>query len=118
MTTLCPNTEARMLAACIVQPDVLEAMADLEAEDFALPQHRAAFMAIRHLQATGESVTVLAVADAIEMRDLERGLHVADTVNVGWLGCLICDTTNYTQRILLERDATWLRTLANRRRAA
>jgi replicative DNA helicase len=113
---VCPSTEARIVAACLCQREVLEGLPWLEVDDFAVPQHRVTFAAIRHLQAIGEPVEILNVADAIEMRDLENGTHVAQTVGACWLGMLVCDTRNYTEVGPLADDAHWLRTLAERRR--
>lgn len=115
MTLMCPITEARILAACLIRRDIFDYLADLAVEHFTVPQHRIAWMAMRNLQAEGQPIGVIEICDYLEMRDLEDGTHLSDSVNAGWLGALVCTTHDYTEERLFDRDVEWLQTLAERR---
>ncbi len=111
----CPATEARLLAACIVQPWVLALAVCIGVDDFTEYRHQVAFAALRDLQQT-DSVSALAIADHVAMLDADRESCAADRVSPAWIGILLCSTPSYNAAILAERDVLWLRTLANRRR--
>lgn len=114
-TLACDHTETRVLGALFLETWAYEICADLESTDFHNPRYRAAFDAIRNLDANESQFDVLSVVDAIAMRDLEHGSHVADTVHAAFLGALLCDYVLYRDPILLHEDLRWLRTLAQRR---
>lgn len=118
----CGLTEARVLSAMLVEHGILERCDAVESDDFADLKYRIIFDALRITQARGEHTAASdgdwgpVDLDAI-MRDLERREYRAIT----WfdLGDLIASTTNYGPHdtVQLQRDLTWLRTLANRRKA-
>lgn len=118
----CSNTESRVLGAMLAEHGVLERCDDVEVDDFADMRYRLIFGSLRNTQARGEHIAASdgdwgpVDLDAI-MRDLERGGYHAIT----WfdLGDLIVSTSNYGPQdtVQLARDLTWLRTLANRRKA-
>ena len=110
----CAATEARVLAAMLVEPFVLERCDDVETEDFADPRHQLLFMALRAVQA--DQHLFFGLDDVMSW--LERNQYLGVT----WfdLGDLIAGTSNYGSHdtVQLARDMEWLRTLAIRRRAS
>lgn len=114
---MCPLTEASILAACIVRLEIFEYLTDFGVDHFAVPQHRAVWATMRHLQAHGTPVEVLEICDAIEMRDLEKGSRWADKINPLWFVELLTSTSNYTEERLFDHDVAWLRELEQRRRS-
>ncbi len=114
-----PLTELRILSSMIAEIHTLFHCDSLELEDFADLRYRAVFIAIRALQARGEEVHVLAVADEIAARDEQRGTHVFDTVHVAFIGSMLVDGGRYRGELrLVDHDMTWLRKLAGKRVAA
>lgn len=115
--------ESSVLTACIVDADIaLPLVSDLESEDFASPFRRAAFDEVRNLQAAGERIDVLAVADALFARwqlanDGRCTVHddIAITVR---LACMFLDATKYGADLerALPRHALQLRVVAEARR--
>lgn len=118
----CNLTESRVLGSMLAEPGVLERCDDVEVDDFADLRRRLIIGSLRNVIARGENVSPSdggwgpVDLDAV-MRDLARSEYHAIT----WfdLGDLITSTTNYGEHdtVQLARDTTWLRTLANRRRA-
>lgn len=113
-----PLTEARLLAAIIAEPCVLELCEDVELDDFTDFRYRAAFKSIRDLQASGCRPDLLAIVDDIAMDDLAYDKHVGETVDVVFLASLVDEMPPYRRDLMgLEHDRYWLRTLADKRRA-
>lgn len=108
--------ESRLIAAMLAEPDVLEQACVVELDDLADFRHQAVLVAIRELQQHGGEISLLNVADAIAMRDVEHDSHIADTVHPAFLGCLLLDLPKYPSAGLVGVDIGWLRKLACRRR--
>lgn len=113
----CQLTEAKILAACILRPEIFEWLSDIGVDHFFTPRHRETFAAMRRLQAAGCDVGVLEVVDDIAMEDVKRERRVSDHVDPAFLGLLILDASPYTEEILFDRDVEWLRKLHDRRAA-
>jgi hypothetical protein len=112
-------TERRVLAAMILQPDILERCVEIETDDFADLAHRAIFEALRNIQARGDDPTPEAIDEDLRKAGLHAvtSRHVDDVVCGEGLG----GPAPYVAApglMQLERDTTWLRTLNLRRRKA
>ncbi len=118
MILSCPITEARLLGAMLCEPDVLSWCDEIELYDFALWTHQEVLKALRNLQARGELVGPLEVFAEIERTDTLSDKHVADTVNAGFLGLLVCEAQylEASGQTLAIWDIRYLRSLANNRR--
>ena len=96
------DVEQRVLAAVLAEPDKLALANDLEVGDFVDYRHRAAFEAMRNLQADGWDVEICAVADAIAIADLDRGRCVADHVSLVWLTKLVNAAPKYEDQFGID----------------
>lgn len=110
-----PELEARVLAAAISEPQMLDAMRDLELMDFGDYHARAAFDAIRNLQAQGEAIHIQAIVEYIGQRDLERETFVSEKVDATFLTHVVSTTAPYDSPDEAIGAATKLRELRDRR---
>ncbi len=113
-----PEVEARLLAAMIADEGVLEQCSMLELDDFTVFSHQRAFIAIRELQESKSEVHLLAVCDAMEMRDMQRGAGPPDADTAVFLGCLMIDCPKYNHYQLVAADIRNLRIIRNANEAA
>lgn len=120
MTLVDLNTELRLMAAFIVEPEVLRAADAVELWDFTDPRIQAVFSAIRKLQAiSGDVHNIDEIVGCILQLDRVRETHVAEQAGYAFIGIAMLDTPTYGgHAILWEHDMQWLRELAVRRREA
>jgi hypothetical protein len=101
-------TESRLFGALMCEPAALEWSPFVEIYDFSDLHLQFAFMALRNVQARGDTVNVTAVADELE----HLGYLQVDITRVAATAL----EEPYNHEILVRHDARWLRRLANRRR--
>lgn len=110
-----PQIEARVIAAMLTSARWLELGADIESRDFWTWRNRLVFDALRNAQASGAGVSVDAVVDEIEARDVELGTNVSELVGAAFVGLLIVCTSEPLNEEQFFADALQLRLIAESR---
>lgn len=80
----------RVLGAMLADDWAREVCCALQPNHLGDLRQRVVLTELRNLQASGEAVEVFAISDAIAMRDLELGTHLADNVDPAYIGGLLC----------------------------
>lgn len=121
--------EARLLAACIEEPHVLEVLVDLEIDDFSDGLNRVTFEVIRNLQEQQvlavrrnqqpEQIAIAAIDEALAERDAVRDGQMRELAGGKRIAKLILDTQPYGDDVELARThAQHLRALREDRAIA
>lgn len=122
LTYRCTVVEARLLVACIVEPQVLAWCETLEPDDFADLRNKSLLIAVRELQARVEHISSLDVMAELRRRDERRQTHLAEMLDC-YLAELLCEHAWNTYgepgeptRAWVEHDLGKLRELTEHRR--
>lgn len=129
MITNDPDIEARVIAGCIEEADVLDALPELEISDFYDYRNQAVFAAIRNLEEANrlrarrkeamEPITIVAVDNYLLHHDRVRETHVAEKAGVTYLTKLVLESQPYGDDLSAAcGDAIRLRVLRDHREQA
>lgn len=120
------HTERHVIGALMFEPGVLEQCDELDLDDLHDIRNQHVLAAVRDLQGSGyiqaacgkSWVCPRDVVRCIQHEDVGRQQHVLDQLG-GWMffADLLLEFSPYRERMLLEHDLGWLRTLAYRRKS-
>ncbi len=111
-----PVVAARLLIACIEEPEVLAVVPELEIDDFYEWHHKAVFEAVRNLQANGHALSLVDVDRHLRINDAKLQLALAPKCGIEFLAKLNACVEPYAGDVTAAiADAKRLRYLRTQR---